>query len=362
MRLKEQEMLTMFRRDAGNYKPLMVVRVEEQVRPFDGFTPDAVIEFAVEGGPSLTGVTEIKPVATPKAIEAAAAQLAAAAEKTAITNIVPLVLVPYMGTKQSRLLADKGISWIDLCGNMVIRFSNRVYIERTGKRNRFPNTAPIKKIFQGVSSLVSRALLLKAGGFGSVYQIVDFINKRNASITMPTVSKVLKALEEELLVKKDTNGICVTNAKGLLDGLAQGYATYTKGKQLKKYKFAIDNMGRLGFALYESQVDYAACGFYAAKLKGLATTEEMTIFIRNIDAFQKALLREYGQIPSDFEFGNLTAIETNDPCVWFNIVLEPRRAIVDDIELYLEMTVDTPRGPKIAEYLKQRILKGGYNG
>ena len=37
-------------------------------------------------------------------------------------------------------------------------------------------------------------------------------------------------------------------------------------------------------------------------------------------------------------------------------------AVVDDIELYLEMMADTPRGPKIAKLLKGRILKVDTDG
>jgi hypothetical protein len=57
-------------------------------------------------------------------------------------------------------------------------------------------------------------------------------------------------------------------------------------------------------------------------------------------------------------FGQLDLIETKNPCVWFNLQGSKFSKVVDDIELYLEMMIDTPRGPKVAEMLKERILKG----
>jgi hypothetical protein len=63
----------------------------------------------------------------------------------------------------------------------------------------------------------------------------------------------------------------------------------------------------------------------------------------------------------DEEYGQVTFIETKNPCVWFNIQEETFNNIVDDLELYLEMENDKPRGPKIAKQLKERILEE-FNG
>ncbi len=144
---------------------------------------------------------EIKTVATPQNILMSARQLSACVANDKVPDRVPLLVAPYIGTKQAKILEEKGISWLDLSGNMSIRVSNRIYIERTGKPNRFPDTAPIKKIFQGTSSLVSRALLLQPEGFSSLYEMVDFINKRNATITVSTVSKVVKKLQNMGLIE-----------------------------------------------------------------------------------------------------------------------------------------------------------------
>ncbi|MGB8226273.1 MAG: hypothetical protein WCE45_05340, partial [Sedimentisphaerales bacterium] len=128
----------------------------------------------------------------------------------------------------------------------------------------------------------------------------------------------------------------------------------TERKMRKTYKFAADNTRDLFFAFSNLRIDYAACGFYAAKLKGLAVTNEITIFVKDIERVKKA------GVPEDTTFSNLTIIETNEPDVWFNAsrqMNQVNNAIVDDIELYLEMMTATPRGPEIAKQIKQRILK-----
>ncbi len=106
-------------------------------------------------------------------------------------------------------------------------------------------------------------------------------------------------------------------------------------------------------------IDYVACGFYAAQIKSLAVSDQITIFVRSMESVNRAVVRNQIQITPDSEFGNVSITESSDPGVWFNAETKSCKATVDNIELYLEMMVDTPRGPKIAEQLKRWILKKG---
>ena len=363
MRLTEEQVIQSLKNMGERYAPLMINSLAEQVSLPEGYQVDAVIEFSIQNGLSFKAVAEIAPVSTPQNILRRARQLADYFGKAKKTNMVPLVIAPYIGAKQAKILADKGISWIDLSGNISVRVSNRVYIERTGKPNRFPDTAPIKKIFQGTSSLVSRALLLQPEGFTSLYEMVDFINNRNAKITLSTVSKVLKILDEELLINKGESLISVADPEKLLEKLAEGYKNSTERKRRNSYRFVIENIQQLSPGLVGECKDYLAYGFYAAQIKGLAVTDKMTIFVKDIEQFRRKAEEKWVSITVDEEFGNVIITETNDPGVWFNPDWRLIDSVVGDIELYLEMIADTPRGPKIAEQLKRRILqKDGSDG
>jgi len=363
MRLTEEQVIQSLKNMGERYSPLMINSIVEQVSMPEEYRVNAVIEFSIQNGPSFKAMAEIAPVSTPQNILRSARQLADYFGKAKKTNMVPLVIAPYIGAKQAKILADKDISWIDLSGNMSIRVSNRVYIERTGKPNRFPDTTPIKKIFQGTSSLVSRALLLKPEGFSSLYEMVNFINDRNAKITLSTVSKVLKILDEELLINKGNSLVSVADPEKLLERLAQGCKNSTERNRRNTYRFVIENIQQLSPGLIGKCKDYLACGFYAAQIKGLAVTDKMTIFVKDIEQFRRKAEEKWISITADEEFGNIIITETNDPGVWFNPDWRLIDSVVDDIELYLEMIADTPRGPKIAEQLKRRILqKGGSDG
>ena len=360
MRMTKEEIIRCLRKAGDQYAPLTIKSLKEKVRlqvGFGGDQADAVITFSIQDGPSFEALVEIAPVAGPKNIEGKSRQLFDYISKYADPDVIPMIIAPYMRAEQAKILSDRGISWIDLSGNMSVKVSNRIYIERTGKPNRFPDTAPIKKIFQGTSSLVSRALLLKPEGFKSVNDIHNFITDQNLKIALSTVSKVLKSLEEELLVTRSESCICVTYPERLLDRLAEGYKNSTERKRRNTYRFAIGNIQQLSAGITRDCKDYLACGFYAAQIKGLAVTDKITIFVKDLEQFIRKAEEKLVSITADAEFGNLIITETDDPGAWFNPDWRMIDSVVNDIELYLEMMVDTPRGPKIAEQLKRRILQ-----
>ena len=362
MRLTEKEIVKRLWESAEEYKPFIFMGFEEKFLLAKGIKADAIVEISTENGPSFKAIVEIAAVANPKTVLQKCRLLRDELNRINEPDLVPVIVAPYISKSQAKILADEGISWIDLSGNMVVQAPNQLYVERTGKPNKFPDIAPIKKIFQGVSSLVSRALLLKPDGFSSLYEVVDFINSRNANITVSTVSKVLKSLEQELLVDKSKSLISARDSEKLLERLTEDYISSTKRKARKTYRFATDSTQKLFYTFFERQIDYVACGFYAAKLKGLAVTDLVTIFVKDIEQVRKAVVYNWIAITPDAEFGNISITETNDPGVWFNTRLLRYDAVVDDIELYLEMMADTPRGPKIAKLLKGRMLKVDTDG
>jgi hypothetical protein len=367
MRMTEKQIIQRLRGATEQYAPLTVKKLDEQIYLSERYQVDAIVEFSLQGGPTFEALIEIVTVATPKNVLEKSRVLVECVNEDSNSDRIPMIVAPYMGAKQARILAEKGISWIDLSGNMSVRIPNKVYIERTGKPNRFPDTATIKKIFQGTSALVSRALLLQPEGFMSLEKIVDFINQRNANITLSTVSKVLKQLDNELLINRNKSLVTVADPEKLLEKLAEGYKSSTERKRRNSYRFAIANIEDLGYGNPTGYgipcVEYLAYGLYAAQIKGLATTEIKTIFVKDISDFRRIAREKWVSITPDAEFGNFIITETEDPGVWFNTKYPKHDMVVDDIELYLEMTVDTPRGPKIAEQLKQLILqKADVNG
>ncbi len=358
MRLSEAQIFDRLQGLRTEYAPLILVSIQREQRTADGTSADALIRFKVTGGPSFEALTEVTSLASPKNIRMKSLQLLDILRRRGDSHLVPLLIAPYVSPKQAETLEEAGVSWLDLSGNMVIRAQGQVYIERTGRPNQFPDTAPIKRVFQGTASLVARALLLEPAGFVSLSRLAGFISERGASIAISTASKVLNSLEQDLLVSKEGSHIRVIDPSRLLNRLAEGYASSVRGQKPDMRRFAVRDVERTLQALGPMLGDtYVFCGFYAAELKGLATSTQITMYSRDMSRIRQASETSPSDLLPDEEFGQFSVIEARDRIPWFNADMVNGMRVVDDIELYLEMTMDTPRGPQVADILQSRILR-----
>ena len=85
---------------------------------------------------------------------------------------------------------------IDLCGTGVVVVPGMFAVFRSGEKNRFSSSAPIKNIYRKNSSMVGRVFLLRSG-YETVQEICAEINRRNLLVnhwnkrpmSLSTVSK-----------------------------------------------------------------------------------------------------------------------------------------------------------------------------
>src|SRR5262249_53861333 len=70
---------------------------------------------------------------------------------------------------------------------------------RTGFPNQFRWEGTIKNVYRKNSSIVARVFLLKKE-FNSVKEVLEEIERRGGLVTLATVSKVCKSLEDDLLI------------------------------------------------------------------------------------------------------------------------------------------------------------------
>jgi len=363
MRLGIAAIIERLQSGAAQHAPLSLVCIETEPGGSGGDRADAIVEFRVADGPSFRALVEVLSPASPKRVTEACLQIQHLIECSDDPGLVPLVVAPYIGEKQAATLRRAGVSWLDLSGNMVIRVGEQIYIERTGRPNQFPDSSAIKNVFQGTASLVARTLLLQRCGFGSLAEVVDFVGQRGGTVALSTVSKVLRSLEEDLLISKTGSCIHVLDRDQLLDRLATGYASSSWRARATVRRFVLDDapsiLRQLGLS---TESPYVCCGFSAAQLKGLAVDEQISLYVGDMMRFGERIGRIGPALQPDEEFGNLRVIETRSRLPWFNSETIDGMRVVDDIQLYLDMTVDTPRGPKVAEVLRQRILAEATDG
>ena len=174
----------------------------------DGITRKFAVEYKGIGGMASLG--------------AAIVQARALAYTNQQLQLRPMIMMPYLSPEALDTLVREKVSGLDLCGNGVIyslETTPPLFAYRTGAKNRFPSSAAVKSPYRGDQSIVARAMFAR-GEFKSQKEIVEYLAEFR--VTPSTVSKVLRALEGDLVVARETT-ITVVRRDTLLDRLQQNY-------------------------------------------------------------------------------------------------------------------------------------------
>lgn len=349
------------------FEPLKIT-VEKQVPKMtesltsDGGGGNMLFDIAWKTGVEKF-VAEILGQATPKQIETRILRLAkngdaavAAAKNGARqskNSFYPLIIAPYLNEKTLNRLAEAEISGIDLSGNGVVVVPDKLFIYRTGEKNKFLSNAPIKNVFRGTSSLVARVFFAKQE-YKNVGEVLEEITARGGRTTFSTVSKALKTLEEELIVGKGER-ICLLDARKLLDLLLKNYRPPEVRRSLSvkcaDYPSALkklsENAGRnkIPYAW-----DYPAR--YAALVQGVAEskfyTESINGLLDGIDFTETS------------RFPDLTLLETIDPTVYFDRRKEKEFDVLSPLETFLELASQGKREQEAANSMIKKLLEGEF--
>jgi hypothetical protein len=314
---------------------------------------DAILA-AEFGGRTWRFAVEIKRLYTPKIIQNALATILPAAQRA---HLNPMILVPYLSPANLKLLEQKKVSGIDLCGNGIVAVPSELLVFRTGNPNRFPQSAPIRNVYRGDSSLVARAFLVQTQ-FKAVGEIAQTIRELNGSISLPTVSKVLKALESDLIVTRENGTIRLLQPEKLLEQLSANY-----GPPKVKDRF----LGKL--ALGQRELEQAlARGARRARcrfiLTGAASSPRYAVIAREpiIAAYCD---RPTGQFLSALDipaeptdrFPNLDLIYTEDATVYFDPRPISGVPYASPVQSYLELMTGDKRQRESADQVHEHILQ-----
>ena len=131
-----------------------------------------------------------------------------------------LLVMPYLNKASLGVLQEMGVSGLDLCGNGIVQGDGWWFYQH-GNPNRYSKQRS-RAPYRGKSALVGRALMLRPW-YETVGEIQEEIEERGASISLSQVSKVLSALEDDLVIRKKGHGVRLLQPKKLLDSLVDAY-------------------------------------------------------------------------------------------------------------------------------------------
>ncbi len=357
MQLKEADLLEKI--ETIGFPPLKVECESEQYPNLLSkrkYYPDAVLKFTWREQ-AYSFITELIAIATPQNLFLGEQKLKEYF-KDSITDkkkYYPLIVTSYLKPSELERIANNGMSAIDLCGNGVVQIPEKWFIHRSGAKNTFPTSSPIKNIFTGTSSLVARVFFSK-DSFGSVNEVLEQILLCKGSTSLPTVSKVLKTLQEELLITKTkTKEIKLLDPKKLLSKLAENYQKpLLKRKLIGKVADLNCFLSQLVSNAKDKEIDLVGLNpnLYAV----MPSQPYIKIYTSNLEE----LLTEIN-ITETNRFPNIEFNETAETTIYFDKHYSDGFYWASPLETYLELNAGDKREQDTAKQIATDLIALKYN-
>jgi hypothetical protein len=276
--------------------------------------------------------------------------------------MMPLLIVPYLSPENLAILDDHDISGIDLCGNGVLLSSkNRVW--RTGYPNMYKDTRPIRNPFHGDSSIFARCFLLQPQ-YNSLSDLRSFAMRKAFSdayellspgFALGTASKVVKTLEEELVIKKGEDGIALQDARRLISLLRLGLRPPLQSRVAGKTPITFEEVwNRLAGARLNGTLRSVATGLSSAgRYKVLSGIDRQCLYVDDL-----TLAGELLEIQPGKAFANIEIIEDHKHLVYFDARAEGNVLWASPIQTWLELSSAGPREQEAAGLLENLLAEG----
>jgi hypothetical protein len=347
-----------------NFPPLEI-NFGEEIQPFD--PKDNRADFIAEiswKDKLYKFIVEVKRQATPKIIEEVIFQkqkiefhewLRNSPRKKTDGNYYYLLIAPYLSEERLERLAEAEISGIDLSGNGLVIIPNELFVYRFGEKNKFPSNAPIKNVFRGTSSIIPRVFFARSE-YQSVTEVLEEILERSGKTTIATVSKVLKTLEEDLLISRKEE-IRLLDPRGLLNNLRENYQRPAiERKMIGKVENLDNTLIQLSENSAENKILYAIDKPRRYAVMG-SDSSATRVYTENISG---SLLET--NFTETSRFPNLEIIQTSDQTVYFDRRYEMASAAyyTSPLQVYLELANGGKREKETAEQIEEGLLNFRY--
>lgn len=356
--ITEQEIARRLQEGRVNLPPLTIQASAMNIEKPGANRMDAVI-WVFWAKQRVKAAVEFKALSTPKVIREAMCQIRSAAQAE---GLIPMIIVPYLSEESLRDLEREGVSGVDLCGNGIVVAPGKFSVYRAGNPNQFSSSAPIKNIYRRNSSMVGRLLLVKPR-FNRVMDIMEEINARNAlgkwtrqPMALSTVSKALKALEEDMIVSRDGSSTRLLQAAKLLDKLAENYVR-PKVSHVTNWKLPMPSSGVLSLN----------------EVLGEAFKRDIPAVLTGVSSVSLYAVMQAGQTPSLYcpdpeallakmpgarteRFPTFTVIQTEEASLYFDARREKDMVFASPVQTYLELMAGDKRDQETAQQLKESIL------
>jgi DNA-binding transcriptional ArsR family regulator len=341
------------------------------------------------GGTKVEVYAEVKSACTPKQVGQIApwlSQMKAMKKGTAFALVCPA-----LSPRSQKLCFERNVDFIDLAGNVFINIPGKLLLERVGMEPR-EQTSPsyYRNPFSGKSSRILRVLLQKPRAW-TLSEIAEELAKETRraecagvsfEVSFSQASRVLRSLEEELLVRRRPtlfdldqavseesldevplvarrNPVVVPEPRRLLTVWAEEYKD--RYRRYLRRSFKVPNPFGSSLKAVRQALDgllkprsYAFTGAAAASLTApFVDVDPIDLFISDEAGAEN--LRKFA---SGTSIGpDLRAIYPFDAGVFMYSSLQDGIPVVSDIQAYLDLFARGGRDLKQADHLLQTRIE-----
>ena len=350
--ITEQEAIKRIATGSLQLPPLMIELQGQGKALTEHERVDAILGITWEGKTHRFGA-EYSSRSTPKEFQSA---LDRTLRVNKATGLQPMILMPFLNEKQLLELADRRVSGLDFSGNGVVIVPNQLFVFHSGSSNQFPASEAIRNVYRKNSSIVARAFLARPI-FDSVNSVEAFIQMNGghaAAIALSTVSKVLKVLEEDLIVSREKGSIRLVQPEKLLDKIATNFIQPSVRRfRVGKSTHDAEALTRLlSENSVRNQVWLVGTGVGSVAQYAVMSREN---FLSVYCTDQYRLLTGVDFIETS-RFPNLEVIETHDKTVYFDARMIKGFEWASPVQTYLELMAGDQRNQNTAVQVKRIIL------
>jgi len=266
-------------------------------------------------------------------------------------DVIPLLVVPYMGETGCHFCQEHELAWLDLSGNAHIKAPG-LFINVAGKQNRFKSAGRPPNLFAPKSSRIVRQLLIESDS-GFTQRELALATGLDEGYT----SRIARRLEESGLVVRDNASLLKPeDPDQLLDAWKEVY-DFRKHHIVKGHVAARSGdelLHRLAEVLNQHHVDYAATGLGAAWLYTHFANFRLATFYLSYapaDELTNALgFRE------DDRGANTWLVFPNDEGIFCGSEVREGIRCVHPVQVYLDLKAHPERSSEAASRLRQEYL------
>lgn len=269
-----------------------------------------------------------------------------ASNKKKVEGVNQILIVPFISRSVQNRLDEEGVSAIDLSGNYYIVTPELTAI-RLDQKNRFKLKRVIQNIYSRNSSIAVRWLLTTKTIENNLQLMKSEMDKAGSGLSLGTISKVLKVLEEDVFILRTPEKIKVLKPDELLTRLTNEYRKPPVRSELRIQLPAVrsevanilnESLGA-NFWIWSGET---SSDVYASMVQ----ESSVTIYTK-INPLATGLARL-----SNDRFYNSSVQYISDPLVYFAAT----NNLASAIQSYIELARSDKRNQEIAEDIRKIVL------